>query len=266
MKNCCLNRRTLTPLISLILGCSLQLIPAVFLHAAETGTIATDRPGFSFGTHTVAPGNFYVESGVQYSVNRSGPDSENYNLPQLQWRAGVTDRLELQLLWAGWNRDLMERGARNTSVSDLTLGGKARLHQSEHMNITLLGQLSIPAGTAPSTSDSTDPLLGLLFDRSLTGNLQFFANAIAARFEEGTEDVLEHRVTLGLGYSHNARWASFIEYYGAFPDVDSVEETSVVDGGFTYYPKPHIQIDFSVGFGLRDSSSDFVGIGFSYRY
>ena len=234
--------------------------------AAESGTIAPDRPGISYGSHTVEPGAFYVESGLQYSVNRTGQDAENYNLPQLQLRTGISEGIEFHLIWLGWNRDLLEGQPRVSSQSDLVLGSKIRLHQGENSNLTLMGQLSLPTGSAPATSDSTDPLLGLLFDHALGNKLQFFANVLAARYEEQGDDYTESQLAVGFGYSHSAKWASFIEYYAAFPDIAAIEETAIVDGGFTYYPNQDMQVDLSVGVGLRDTSSDFLSIGFSYRY
>lgn len=244
----------------------LCLISSTAALAAEGGTIAPDRPGISSGTHTVAPGTFYLESGFQYSVNRSGTDASNYNLPQLVFRTGVSEGLELDVLWSGWNRDQQQGGFRQTSVSDLSIGGKYRLHQGEMMNLTLFGLASLPVGSVPSTSDSVDPLLGLLFDRSLGGNLQFFANLLANRFESEGQDVIERQVMLGLGYSHGPRLSSFVEYFAAFPNLDGVAETAVIDGGFTFFPQPDLQFDVSVGLGLNDASSHFLSVGLSFRY
>ncbi len=247
-------------LLSLFLGHCLSAL------GAEGDTIAPDRPGISTGTHTVAPGTLYVESGFQYSVNRHGSDVENYNLPQLLLRTGINERMEFDLLWAGWNQDEIEGGNSETSRSDLSVGGKYRLAQNEQSNLTLFGLISLPVGTDPSTSDSVDPLLGLLYDHSLTAGVQFFANALVSRYEFGSADVTEQQYTVGLGFSHSAKLSSFIEYYAAFPNFDGIDETSIVDGGFTYYPSADVQLDLSVGVGLNDRISDFLSFGVSFRY
>jgi hypothetical protein len=245
---------------------ALVSLASPWLWASEGGTLAPDRPGISSGTHTVAPGTLYIESGFQYSVNRSGLDVANYQLPQLVFRTGVTDRLEFDLLWAGWNRDALQGAPQQNSAADVSIGGKYRLRQSERSNLTLFGLLSAPVGTAPSTSDSWDPLLGFLYDYALSDDTQLFVNLLAAGYEDGNDDVVESQIMVGLGFSHSPKLSSFIEYFAAFPDENRVEEASVIDGGFTYYPSPDIQFDLSVGMGLNDASSHFVSFGVSYRY
>lgn len=233
---------------------------------AEGGTIAPDRPGISSGTHTVAPGSLYVESGFQYSVNRSGRDAENYNLPQLVLRTGITDRLEFDLLWTGWNRDEIQGFGSQNSRSDVSVGGKYRLAQSEGFNLTLFGLLSLPVGTDPSTSNSVDPLLGLLYDYSLADGVQFFANAYVNRFEADNVNVTEQQYMVGLGFSHSQKLSSFVEFFTATPNHRGLEDTSIIDGGFTYFPSPDLQFDLSVGVGLSDGASDFLSFGISKRY
>ena len=140
------------------------------------------------------------------------------------------------------------------------------MHQGESSNLTLLGQVWVPTGSSPAGSDSVDPVLVLLYDQMLDDRLQFFCNVLAARYEDGGSDYNQKQFTLGLGYGLGPRWGSYIEYFAAYPGIDAVDETSLVDGGFTYNPTPDMQIDISVGVGLRESSSDFVSIGFSFRY
>jgi hypothetical protein len=233
---------------------------------AETGTMSPDRPGISSGTHTVAPGSLYVESGFQYSVNRNGRDAKNYNLPQLVLRTGITDRLEFDLLWAGWNRDEIQGFGSQNSRSDVSVGGKYRLAQSEGFNLTLFGLLSIPAGTDPSTSDSVDPLLGLLYDFDVTDGVQFFANAYVNRFEDWNVNVTEQQYMVGLGFSHSQKLSSFVEFYTATSNQRGSDGTSIIDGGVTYFPSQDVQFDLSVGLGLNDEASNFLSFGVSKRY
>jgi hypothetical protein len=195
--------------------------------SAEGGTITTDRPSFSTGTHTLA------------------------------LRTGVSEKIELDLIWSGWNRDEFQGLTSETSRSDLSVGGKYRLVQNTGSNLTLFGLVSLPVGSDPSTSDSVDPLLGLLYDYNLADNVQFFANALVTRYETGNGDVTEQRYTVGLGFSHSPKLSSFIELYGALPNRDAMANTTIFDGGFTYYPSPDVQIDLSAGVGLQQGDSDF---------
>jgi hypothetical protein len=91
----------------------------------------------------------------------------------------------------------------------------------------------------------------------LADNVQFFANALVTRYETGNGDVTEQRYTVGLGFSHSPKLSSFIELYGALPNRDAMANTTIFDGGFTYYPSPDVQIDLSAGVGLQQGDSDF---------
>ena len=76
--------------------------------AAEEGAISADRPGLSTGTHTVAPGVYYVELGYQYEFNNTGVDTATHTLPQLVLRTGLSDKIELDFIFDGWNQDKVE--------------------------------------------------------------------------------------------------------------------------------------------------------------
>lgn len=235
--------------------------------SAEDGAIAPDRPGLATGTHAVSPGVVYVEMGYQYAFNRTGEDVATHTLPQLVLRTGITDKIELDIIWDGWNQDHMSGSDSERSAADVTIGGKYQLHQSDLYNLTLMGLLSLPVGEAPSTSDEVEPLLGLLWDYNLTESAQLFG-VIQANWLENEDNgsYTESQLAIGVGFGHTDKLSSFIEYYAAFPSEASLPEEHIINGGLVYLYTNDIQLDISTGAGLNDDTGHFVSFGIAMRF
>src|SRR5699024_7457534 len=73
--------------------------------AARDGWIETDRPSFTLASSTVPQGWLQLESGYTYSYsNYPGWTAERWNthtFGELNLRWGLTNRLELRVLWGG---------------------------------------------------------------------------------------------------------------------------------------------------------------------
>lgn len=234
---------------------------------AEDVAIAPDRPGLATGTHTVSPGIVYLEMGYQYGFNRSGEDSATHTLPQLVLRTGLTNNMELDIIWDGWNQDHARGSQAERSIADVTIGGKYRLHQSDAYNLTLMGLLSLPVGEEPSTSDEVEPLLGLLWDYNLTDSAQLFGVIQANWLEtEESKSYTEAQLALGVGFGHTDKLSSFIEYYGAFPSEAGLPEEHIINGGLVYLVNNDLQLDISTGAGLNDDTGHFVSFGVAMRF
>ena len=155
--------------------------------------IVADRPGFSTGTYTVKPGKLNVELGYQYAFNTNLNNKTTQTLPLLVLRTGLSSKVELDLHWDGLNVDAADNQPSESSSADVSVGGKYRLHESSKYNLSLLGLISLPTGGAPSTSDSIDPLFGLLWDYSLSSFSSLFGAIQAGSFKH-----LETRSLSGL--------------------------------------------------------------------
>jgi hypothetical protein len=234
---------------------------------SEIEAFAPDRPGLSTGTFTVSPGTIYLEAGYQYEFNRSGLDTATHTLPQVVIRTGISDKVEIDLIWDGFNQDHLEGFPSETSRADVILGGKYRLVQTDTINLTFLGLITVPIGSAPSTSDNTDPLIGLLWDYGLSENIELFGVFQTTQIEDDNEnDFIENQYGIGLGYSVSDRLSSFIEYFTAFPVSSQQGEQHIIDAGVTYLYGQDIQFDVSAGVGLNDETSHFLSVGVAKRF
>jgi hypothetical protein len=228
--------------------------------------ISADRPGFSSGTYTVAPGRINAEFGYQYSANNHGIDQSTHTLPLMVLRAGFLSDMEIDLMWAGWNIDKVGEQSSTNSHSDLTVATKYRLHRGNDFNLTALASISLPIGSEPSTSDSTDPLIGLLWDYQLVNDVSLFGVAQVSSFKVAGSREQDLQLAIGASFSHSDGYGSFVELYTIQPFDSRLDDEVVIDGGITYLVNNDLQLDFNIGLGLNDTSSDFVGVGVATRF
>ena len=232
---------------------------------AIADTIVADRPGFSTGTHTVKPGRLNLEIGYQAAFSNDGPDKTTHTTPLLTLRTGLSERTEINLLWSGWNH--ISNGASDTSVSDLSIGGKYRLRQTDQYNLTALGLISLPVGTGASTSDHVDPTIALLGDYSLADKLDLFGviQTVSSVVTGGRD--YNFQSAIGLALSHTDNFGTFVEYYNDVPLQSGDAATAhVINGGVMWLLTSEIQLDINGGVSLDNNTDDFIGFGLAMRF
>ncbi len=233
---------------------------------ASEDSIIADRPGFSTGTYTVKPHVLNVELGYQYASSNNDSKQFSQSLPLMVLRTGLSEKIELDLLWDGLNIDKEKNQPTTTSRADISVGGKYRIYESTQYNLTALGILSLPTGSVPSKSNHFDPLLGLLWDYSLSDETSLFGTVQASSYEAESSRIYDTQAAIGASFSHTESIGTFVEIYTIVPSKSTLEREHVLDGGVTYLLSQDIQLDFNIGIGLNDSSPNFVGFGIASRF
>ena len=228
-------------------------------------TIATDRPGYSGTANTVAPGRVNVETGYQYSWSKSAFDLSTQTAPYLSLRTGVTDAMEFGVIWDGWSLTKKANTPEEQSHADPSLGGKYKLYEGEQSHLTLRAFLTLPTGSEGNFFSEINPLLGVLWDYSLSDAVKLYGMEQVLSYREGGERITEAQLSLASAISISEKFGSFLEFYSYLPFEHSVDRTIVFDGGFTYLLNDDVQFDVSAGLGLNSSSQNYMGVGFSFR-
>ena len=91
--------------------------------------LVTDRPDFTEASSVVGRGRVQLESGYTFVQDRSaGVETTAHAIPQFVWRIGLTDRVEMRIVWdAGYlfEREV-DRGAgtvtKRSGGTDMDLG------------------------------------------------------------------------------------------------------------------------------------------------
>ena len=233
--------------------------------ASWADTIATDRPGYSGSASTVAPGRVNVEMGYQYSWSKNAFDLPTQTAPFLSLRAGVTEAMELGVIWDGWSLTKKANAPEEQSHADPSLGGKYKLYEGEKSHLTLRGFLTLPIGREGDFFSEIDPLLGVLWDYRLSDAVKLYGMEQMLSYREGGERITEAQLSLASSISISEKFGSFLELYSYLPFEDTIDRTIVFDGGFTYLLNDDVQFDVSAGVGLNSNRQNYMGVGLSFR-
>jgi hypothetical protein len=227
---------------------------------ARAEAIAPDRPGFSTGTATVAPGQFNLELGLTGASSAEGPAARSLSFPETNLRVGLTPRLELGLQWAGMSTSWPGRAQ---ASGDLTLGAKCRLAATPSAHLSALGSLTVQtAGGGPAVS----PLLALLWDAGLTERTTLYG-MVQGRGDAGDSGRGHLAAALGLTQGLGGAFGVFAELYADRPvrGGGGGGGATVADGGVTWLVREWAQLDLSAGVPLGGGGEVFVGVGLAVQ-
>lgn len=228
------------------------VVIALSLSNIQAAQVIADRPGFSTGTHTVAPNQFSLEVGYQADMNGS---TTVQTVPISNLRTGLTDTLEFNIQWGGYR--LIDGRSRE---ADLALGLKQRVVDTADYNLSALVSLGLPTGETDAFNEVT-AVAGLLWDRalkqpvSLFGVVQVQSNYIARSREFNLQ------VALGASFTHADKLGSYVELYSDMPLTYSGDSQSMINGGLTYLLDSTVQLDAYIGTSVEGDRNEFIGFG-----
>lgn len=236
------------------------------LYATQTERLAADRPGFAWGTHTVTPGSFYLETGFMYSF-RTEPNFSNYStLPVFNFRMGIADNLELFISWDGWDiyhqRNPEGLNTDNHELSLPLLGAKYQLFAAENFTFTLLGLLE---SNDDADSFTVDPSLALLWDYSLTDDLELFGMGQAGTISTYTGNEMAYSFAVGIGFPLGKNVDVFAEYFTMY-DTFSKKLFHGNEAGILFFLNDNTQLDVFGGYSHENTIPHYLGAGISRRF
>ena len=219
--------------------------------------INPDRPGIADGSKVIAPGQFQLETGLQYERHDVG----FVFVPTLA-RVGVLKRLEFRV-----EGNTVTHANGNTGFAPISVGAKLALVQSD--NGPTLGVIvrGFPASGTSEFKDrhfTTD--VRVVADIPLGDKFSLNPNAGAARYEDSGQLYTAGVFALTFNYQPT-------EHLNPFLDVGYLSSTGAgtraavtLDGGVAWILGSDVQLDFSVGQGLNgDAPRPFVAAGISIR-
>jgi hypothetical protein len=229
--------------------------------------IDTDRPDFTDGTHTLAPGFFQLETGYTYQQARGTDAGHTHSLPEALLRVGLSPRIELRV---GENY-LVQRadGASGGSVNgfdDIYLGTKVSLTEAHG----IVPALSFEVKTnAPTGSDAISAhrwlpggaiLFGWESDGPWSAGVELFATRTA-------DDNAQGIGSLSVQYQVSPSVQPYAEYFTVQPmGAAAAAGAQYANSGVLVLLSSNVQVDARLGVGLnRGADSYFVGFGFAVR-
>lgn len=239
--------------------------------------LVTDRPDFTEASSVVPRGRVQLESGYTFVRDRAGDiEATSHAVPQFVWRIGMTERVELRILWdAGYLFERqVDRGAgtvtKRSGGGDMDLGIKTALREQDHWlpEMALISTLSVPTGADEFRSRKTQPKFNLLYSWEITDDVSFAASTgLWFLFEDDDNFTYMHQ-SFSVAKQLTEQWGTYVEWFAHWFDGANAEATQYyADGGITYKFTPNFQIDWRIGFGLNEHADDlFTGVGYAVRW
>jgi hypothetical protein len=253
---------------STLLAATLVLLCFTQASGQDTDPLLTDRPTFTAGPHTVAPGRFQIEMG--YTFTESG-DADTHNFGEMLARIGILPWLEGRL---ALNSYILLRSPTDdlNGLQDISVAAKAVVlrrpagSSAAVPQVALLFGAEIPTGTSGFGANEMQPGVRATLDFNLSDRFVLASNvgwaylqAEDGRFHQGSGSLV-------LGYSISGPLFAFVEWYGLFPENRGGGADHYVDGGLVILLGPNFQLDWRIGAGLQNSTPNwYTGAGLSFR-
>lgn len=241
--------------------------------------IETDRDSFTPATTTAGKGRLIFESAYSFIDNRGV--KETHSFPELLFRYGLTERLELRL---GWNYEVGGAGSDvsgSGSAEDVDFFSPGRLERETNLSYGLKYLLSEQRRWLPGSSvilQGSTPTSGEGNDTQFTGTYVFgwelpnrWKLDGALRYGTGSEK--EDRFNIWapsavLKVPVGERVNVHAEYFGLFSQGKEGEFVRhFVSPGAHYLITDDLEVGVRVGWGLNGQSARFfVNAGLGWRF
>lgn len=251
----------------LMRGSRLLILAFVFsvsgstVFAQDPAPFSAERPGFTNGVGTVAPGYFQLEYGYRYS--HDGGSTTHQLGEGGQIRAPLKEYSEVRF---GLPAYFSQRGANGFGDSSLSLKYRFRDADVGHFGLATIFGTTLPTSPSGVGDSFWKPFISLEFSQPLNERWELQASGSYTR--AGREHRFDQTaVALNLGYNADDRTSVFVETY-RFVAGEGIKDATYIDGGVTFMANRSTQFDINGGFGVSsDVRKDyFLGFGVARRW
>ena len=242
------------------LALALLLVATVAPVRAAQDQVEPDRPDVTNGTKTVPPGAWQIEAGIEYSrTSEAATATERRFLVDTLGRAGVTERLELQV---GWQPLVHLRGDEDdTGFGDVTLAAKYRFFDggSAWPALGVRPFVKLPAAAEPIGSGRADfgALALATFDLPAGFGLDVNAGIAAIGQSRPSGHLLQALTSASLSAEIGAA-TPFIEFFFASRGERDARDALGAVTGVVYRVTKRLALDAAVQTSLGGVGPDWA--------
>lgn len=210
------------------------------------GPIVPNRPGFTNGSATVAPGDALAENGIALSratAAQGGQDTLDF--PETNLRVGLTPTLEALVVVP----DYFQVHGGDKGFGDGAVGVKYKFYQSGSGNTkaSVAPSLSLPTHTTFS-SGHVDPTLLLGIQTASGARWSLASNLVLSNPTQSGRRIFTSAVSGSVSYTLTPALSAYVDAYDIVPREGP--PASAADGGFTYLVNKNLQLDAEMYVGL----------------
>ncbi len=226
------------------------------------------QPGQRFRAH-VFPGTLVSEGASTGSASHRGFRANAF--PGSLFRIGLTDRIELRVLWTSAAFSEITGGVARSGYGSTDLGLASKLRLSDQRagrpkpaqsSASPRRRAPLHLPTASPSSSSTIFTAGISHRWRVVGS-----TGLRTQKDAGYRYLMFHQSVALEKWLTNS-FQGFVEYFGLYFDgyIDDRPE-NYVQTGFRFRPASNLQLDWRIGTGMNDAALDyFTGAGLSVRF
>lgn len=226
--------------------------------------LTPDRPGFTNGSDTVAPGRVQIEAGVTRTKDASANGGGQVtDAPQALLRTGLGDKTELRVTLP----DYIWPSGGDSGFGDGAVGVRYKFYESKDgsTKLAFTPSVSIPVRSAVTSSGHLDPTLSLNGQTKSGARWSLESNLVLSYPTQDGGRVTDYTATGQVTYALTGSLSVFGDYSYDAP-VGSAP-SPIADGGFTYQVGKNVQLDIETGRGLGGGAPvQFYGGGVAVRF
>ena len=210
------------------------------------GPIAPNRPGFTNGSATVAPGDALAENGVALTRAAAAQGgAQTLDGPETNLRVGLTPTLEADAVLP----DYFSVQDGPSGFGDGAIGVKYQFYHSANGNTkaSVAPSLSLPTHTAFS-SGQYDPALLLGFQTAAGARWSIASNLVVSGPTINGSRNVTTAVSSSVGYTLTSALSVYLDAYDIVPRTGP--SSPVADGGLIDLINNNLQLDAELYLGL----------------
>lgn len=242
------------------------LLPLTAARAAPTAddALTPDRPGFTNGSDTVAPGRVQIELGVSRTKDSAESGAgQATDAPQALIRTGINAKTELRLTLP----DDVWPSSGPAGFGDGAVGLRYKFYESKDGNTKLAftPSVSVPVRSAVTSSGHADPTLNLSGQTTSGARWGLSSNLVVSYPTQDGGRVTDYTATGEVTYALTGLLSVYGDY--SYDAPAGGPPAPIADGGLTYRVGRNLQFDLETGRGLGGSAPvQFYGGGVAVRF
>lgn len=255
---------------------AVALLSAAIAWGEVEEPINADRPGIADGSKVVGHGRFQIETGVQKEFRDAAGASSHRVMAPLLLRAGIGESWEFRLETNSYvlqaSSDEFGSRVRDEGGAPVALGAKYQITDVKDGVTSSLGiivRLVPPSGSGSFRSQRTSGDLRLAADWDFAPRWSLNPNVGVGLVEDDEGRTFFARTfATTLSFNPTASLSLFVDAGMQSPEGIGGRDSAILDVGLAYLLTRDIQLDFSLGRGVRGTTSPtaFVSAGISARF
>ena len=242
---------------------------------------ASSRPDQTTGPHSVDAGHYYLETGTAFSLGLGATRTDTWDYFQsTHFRAGLTNDIELELVWGGIDNTRTQKLGSGNTRSDSTITGSNTLtvrtrliligNESEKFAFSIDPEVIVPTVSHHIGPEYTQGDVIFAVEFTLPAGFSSIINVDPGIMRNKDDTRNDFSLTSGITLYHllfrkQDRVQLYLEYFDTL--VAGSTDSRQADIGVRWRPWENIQFDAGCNFGVSADAPDYQPfVGFVTRF